>query len=58
MPERIELVNMPERIEQLNLPEGIATDLPVLEEMVQGGLTVLEDVHVIRYLHGPRATKA
>jgi PII-like signaling protein len=45
MPERIEIVDRPERIEQL---------LPVLDEMVGGGLIVVEDVHVIRYLHDPK----
>jgi hypothetical protein len=42
---------MPERIEIVNMPERIATDLPVLEEMVQGGLMILYNVHVIRYHH-------
>jgi PII-like signaling protein len=45
LPERIEIVDRPERIEQL---------LPVLEEMVGGGLIVVEDVHVVRYLHEPK----
>jgi PII-like signaling protein len=48
LPERIEIVDRPERIELL---------LPALEEMVQGGLIVLEDVKVIRYLHDPRGSK-
>jgi PII-like signaling protein len=48
MPERIEIVDQTERIEPL---------LPVLEEMVQGGLIVLEDVQVIRYLHDPKGAK-
>jgi hypothetical protein len=26
----------------------------VLEEMVGGGLIVIEDVHVVRYLHDPK----
>ena len=45
MPERIEIVDRPEHIERL---------LPVLEEMVGGGLIVVEDVHVVRYLHEPK----
>jgi PII-like signaling protein len=49
LPQRIEIVDHPERIEAL---------LPVLEELVQGGLIVLEDVHVIRYLHDPKGSKA
>jgi PII-like signaling protein len=47
LPERIEIVDRPERIELL---------LPVLEEMVQGGLIVIEDVQVIRYLHDPKGS--
>jgi PII-like signaling protein len=50
--------DMPERIEIVDVSERIAAILPVLEEMVQGGLIILEDVHVIRYLHGPHASKA
>jgi len=45
LPERIEIVDRPERIAQL---------LPILEEMVGGGLIVLEEVRVIRYLHDPK----
>ena len=46
--------DLPERIEIVDRPERIAALLPVLEELVQGGLIVLEDVHVVRYLHGPK----
>jgi PII-like signaling protein len=42
LPERIEIVDRPERIDQL---------LPVLEEMIGGGLIILEDVRAIRYQH-------
>jgi len=28
--------------------------LPVLDEMVGGGLIVVENVHVVRYLHEPK----
>jgi PII-like signaling protein len=49
--------DMPERIEIVDVPERIAAILPVLEEMVQGGLIILEDVHVIRYLHAPHSSK-
>jgi len=48
LPERIEIVDQRERIEVL---------LPALEELVQGGLIVLEDVQVIRYLHDPKGSK-
>jgi PII-like signaling protein len=50
--------DLPERIEIVDRPEQIARILPVLEELVQGGLVVLEDVQVIRYLHEPKGVKA
>ena len=46
--------DLPERIEIVDRPEQIARILPVLDELVHGGLVVLEDVHVIRYLHDPK----
>jgi PII-like signaling protein len=48
LPERIEIVDQPDQIELL---------MPALEQMVQGGLIVVEDVHVIRYLHDPSGKK-
>jgi PII-like signaling protein len=45
LPEKIEVVDRPEQIERL---------LPVLDEMIGGGLILVEDVHVLRYLHQPR----
>jgi uncharacterized protein len=42
LPERIEIVDRPDRIAQL---------LPVLQEMVGGGLIILQDVRAIRYQH-------
>ena len=50
--------DLPERIEIVDQPERIAMLLPALEELVQGGLIVLEDVQVIRYLHDPKGSKA
>jgi uncharacterized protein len=47
LPERIEVVDRPERIDEL---------LPVLDEMVHGGLVVVEDVRVVRY--GPSSAAA
>jgi PII-like signaling protein len=41
----VEIVDRPEEIERL---------LPVLDGMIGGGLIVIEDVHVVRYLHGPK----
>jgi PII-like signaling protein len=40
LPERIEIVDRPDRIAQL---------VPMLDEMIGGGLVVIEDVHVVRY---------
>src|SRR5690348_8631411 len=41
--------DLPERIEVIDRPERLAPIVPTLEEMVGGGLIILEDVHVIRY---------
>lgn len=49
--------DLPEKVEIIDRPERIAELLPVLEEMVSGGLVVVENVHVLRYQHhagGPR----
>jgi len=46
--------DMPERIEIVDRPDQIARILPVLDELVGGGLVVLEEVQVIRYLHDPK----
>jgi PII-like signaling protein len=48
LPEKVEVVDRPEEIERL---------LPVLDGMIGGGLIVVEDVHVVRYLHDARAAK-
>ena len=45
LPEKIEVVDRPEEIERL---------LPLLDQMIGGGLIVVEDVHVVRYLHEPK----
>jgi len=50
--------DMPERIEIVDRPEQIAMILPVLDDLVHGGLIILEDVHVIRYLHDPKRSRA
>jgi PII-like signaling protein len=50
--------DLPERIEIVDRPEQISMVLPVLDELVQGGLVVVEDVKVVRYLHDPRRSKA
>jgi PII-like signaling protein len=42
LPEKIEIVDRPEQIDRL---------LPVLDQMMGGGLIVIEDVHVARYTH-------
>jgi PII-like signaling protein len=45
LPEKVEIVDRPEEIDRL---------LPILDEMIGGGLIVVEDVHIVRYLHGPK----
>jgi uncharacterized protein len=43
--------DLPERVEIIDRPDRIAQLLPVLEEMVGGGLVILEDVRAVRYRH-------
>jgi PII-like signaling protein len=43
--------DLPEKIEVVDRPDQIELLLPVLNEMLGGGLILVEDVHVIRYLH-------
>jgi uncharacterized protein len=45
--------DLPERVEVVDHPEQIDALLPALDEMVGGGLIMVEDVQVIRYGHGP-----
>jgi PII-like signaling protein len=47
--------DLPEKIEIIDKPERIAELLPALEEMVSGGLVVVENVHIIRYQHSRKA---
>src|SRR5512144_98000 len=47
--------DLPERVEVIDRPERIAELLPVLDEMVKGGLVIVEDVQIVRYLHDPKA---
>ena len=47
LPEKIEIVDRPEEIDRL---------LPILDEMIGGGLIIVEDVHVVRYLHDPKGS--
>ncbi len=49
--------DLPERIEIVDRPEAIERLLPVLDGMIGGGLIVVEDVHIVRYLHGPEAAE-
>ena len=46
--------DLPERVEVVDRPERVAALLPILDEMVGGGLVVVEDVKVVRYLHDPK----
>jgi PII-like signaling protein len=44
---------LPEKIEIIDRPEKIAEILPVLEEMVEGGLIVVQDLRAVRHAHHP-----
>lgn len=46
--------DLPEKVEVVDGPEAIARLLPVLDEMVGGGLIVIEDVRIVR--HGETGT--
>ena len=48
--------DLPERIEIVDRPDQIAALLPVVDEMVGGGLVLVQDVHVVHYRHDPRDT--
>jgi PII-like signaling protein len=45
--------DLPEKIEIIDRPEKIAEILPVLEEMVEGGLMVVQDLRAVRHAHHP-----
>ncbi len=49
--------DLPEKVEVVDRPDEIDRLLPVLDEMVGGGLIVVEDVHVVRYSHDPKRAK-
>ena len=44
---------LPEKIEIIDKPDRIAEILPILEEMVDGGLIVVQDLRAIRHTHHP-----
>lgn len=50
--------DLPEKVEVIDRPERIAQLLPILDEMLGGGLVLVEDVRVIRYQHDPNAPGA
>ncbi len=43
--------DLPERIEVIDSPAQIALLMPVLDEMVGGGLVLVQDVQVVHYRH-------
>ena len=43
--------DLPERIDIVDRAEQIARVLPALEEMLDGGLMVIQDVKVLHYRH-------
>ncbi|GIW88433.1 MAG: UPF0166 protein [Isosphaeraceae bacterium] len=46
--------DLPEKVEIIDQPDRIAILLPILQQMVTGGLVVIEDVHIIRYESHPQ----
>lgn len=50
--------DLPEKIEIIDRPERIGELLPVLEEMVSGGLVVVENVHIVRYQHTTKSVSS
>jgi PII-like signaling protein len=49
--------DLPERIEIVDRADRIGALLPVLEEMVGGGLIVVEDVQVVVYRHDEKKAR-
>jgi PII-like signaling protein len=45
--------SLPEKIEIVDRPDKIAEILPVLEEMVEGGLILVQDLRAVRPVHHP-----
>jgi PII-like signaling protein len=50
--------DLPERIEIIDQPDRINALLPALEEMVAGGLIIVEDVYVVRDTHDSRPARS
>jgi PII-like signaling protein len=48
--------NLPVRIEIIDLPERIDPLLPALGEMIDEGLVVVANVHILRFLPDPKGT--
>ena len=49
--------DLPERVEIIDRPDRIAELLPILDEMVSGGLVVVEEIRVVRDRHHPSDSK-
>ena len=48
--------DLPLKIELVDRADRIALLLPVLDEMVTEGLVTVQDVHVAKYVHDPKAS--
>ena len=48
--------DLPEKIEIIDRPEKVTELLRILEEMVSGGLVIVEDVSIVSYQHAPKAS--
>ncbi|MCL4078864.1 DUF190 domain-containing protein [Coriobacteriia bacterium Es71-Z0120] len=42
--------DLPMLIEWVDEPQRVARVLPMLDEMIEGGMVTIEDVHVLRYV--------
>ena len=49
--------DLPERVEIIDRTDRIAELLPILDEMVSGGLVVVEEIRVVRDRHHPSDSK-
>jgi PII-like signaling protein len=51
-------VNLPVRIEIIDVAERIDALLPVLDTMIGEGLVTVQPVHTLKFIPGPRTTRA
>ena len=44
--------DLPVKVEIVDVAERVARFLPILDEMVTEGLVTVQDLHVVKYVHG------